>query len=376
MAGTPITTPVGRLVRGSLYKGNTTDAENKPLVVKSGPNMGQPRVDYFFALAIQKGPERHWSETPWGQIILQVGATAFPQAYQSPAFAWKVTDGDSQVPNKRDRKPCDNEGYKGHWVLALSSGFAPRLYRLQDGTRDQYIPYQDVDAIKLGHFVQVQMMCDGNGSQSQPGVYLNHSMVCFSGFGTEIVVGPDVASAGFGQAPLPAGASMTPPAGFSPAMVPGGAPALGAPAPLLAGFPAAPGAAAPLLAPVAAPAPPVMAPAPAGLVPVPGAAYTIEACRAGGWSDDQIVAQGMATRAPAAAPMPPPLAPGFSAPVLGAPAALIAPAGLVPNPGFVQPPVPPAGPQLTPAGAALGTMAQFVAQGWTPEAMRASGYLV
>jgi len=35
-----ITTPVGRLVRGSLYKVNTTDAEGEPLVTKHGTNKG------------------------------------------------------------------------------------------------------------------------------------------------------------------------------------------------------------------------------------------------------------------------------------------------------------------------------------------------
>ena len=34
------TTPVGRLVQGSLYKGNDTDAEGRPLVVKTGANAG------------------------------------------------------------------------------------------------------------------------------------------------------------------------------------------------------------------------------------------------------------------------------------------------------------------------------------------------
>jgi len=51
-----ITSPVGRIVMGSLYDPSTTDAEGKPLVVKTGPNAGQPRVNYFFALAIPKRP--------------------------------------------------------------------------------------------------------------------------------------------------------------------------------------------------------------------------------------------------------------------------------------------------------------------------------
>ena len=127
-----ITSPVGRIVMGSLYDPSTTDAEGKPLVVKTGPNAGQPRVNYFFALAIPKGAEPHWAHTPWGQQIWNVGNQAFPNAAQSPAFAWKIEDGDSQIPNKKGRKPCDNEGWRGHWILKFSGGFAPKVYQ-QEG---------------------------------------------------------------------------------------------------------------------------------------------------------------------------------------------------------------------------------------------------
>jgi hypothetical protein len=367
MAARQFTTPVGRLVRGSLYKPSTTDAEGKPLVVKSGPNTGQPRVDYFFELAIPKGPEQHWNQTPWGAEIWQAGVTAFPQAHQSPAFAWKVTDGDSQIPNKKGRKPCDTEGYRGHWVLRMSSGFAPKIYQQSQGA---WVAFAEPDAVKLGYYVQVTVACDGNGSQSQPGVFLNHGMVAFRGYGPEIVVGPDVESAGFGAAPLPAGASAVPLAGSMP-------PAPGAaPAPLV---PAAALPAAMPYTPVGVPTPAALVPT--GIVPVPGAAYTIEQCRAANppWTDDQIVAAGYAMRPSA------PLPPATSVPAPAAPAAPIAPATVVPNPAFAQipapapvtPPAPPAaaGPQLTPAGAALGTYDGFIAQGWTPEAMRGAGYL-
>jgi hypothetical protein len=73
-----ILTPVGRLVQGSLYNPNTTDAENRPLVFKSGANAGQPRVDYYFGLAIAKQGEQHWSQTEWGAKIWALGNAAFP----------------------------------------------------------------------------------------------------------------------------------------------------------------------------------------------------------------------------------------------------------------------------------------------------------
>lgn len=319
-----ITSPVGRIVMGSLYDPSTTDAEGKPLVVKTGPNAGQPRVNYFFALAIPKGAEPHWAHTPWGQQIWNVGNQAFPNAAQSPAFAWKIEDGDSQIPNKKGRKPCENEGWRGHWILKFSGGFAPKVYQ-QEGAG--YVQVMQKDFCKPGYFVEVAFSVDGNGSQSQPGVYLNHSMVCFRAYGPEITFGPDVASAGFGAAPLPAGASMTPPAGAIPMpQAPAAAPAAYAPPPVPAGVPQIPGVAPAPLPPagsvpmpyapvpgapapipvtpnpgfvqVPPPAPAPMAPPPAPVIPVrqmtaAAQGVTYEAYVAAGWSDAQLVQNGL-----------------------------------------------------------------------------------
>lgn len=211
---TNITTPVGRIVAGNLYTPNTKDFDGKPLVVKTGANIGQARSDFFFAIAIKKEAEQHWAQTAWGAEIWRVGHTAFPQAAQSPTFAWKIDDGDSQVPNKRGKKPCDNEGWRGHWILKFSGGFAPKVYREEAG--GGYVQLTESDYVKPGHFVQVLCTVDGNGNQNNPGVYLNHSMVCFRAFGPEISFGPNVNEAGFGAAPLPAGATLTPPASAIP----------------------------------------------------------------------------------------------------------------------------------------------------------------
>lgn len=326
-----ITSPVGRIVMGSLYDPSTTDAEGKPLVVKTGPNAGQPRVNYFFALAIPKGAEPHWAHTPWGQQIWNVGNQAFPNAAQSPAFAWKIEDGDSQIPNKKGRKPVDNEGWRGHWILKFSGGFAPKVYQ-QEGAG--YVQVTQKDFCKPGYFVEVAFSVEGNGSQSQPGVYLNHSMVCFRAYGQEITFGPDVASAGFGAAPLPVGASMTPP--------PGAIPMPQAPAAAPAGYapPPAPG-----VMPAAAPTMPL----PPGLPQVPGVA-------------------------------PAPLPHAGSVPMPSAPApAVPAPIPVTPNPGFVQmpPPVPqaPAAPMAPPpAPAAPARQMTAAANGVTYEAYVAAGW--
>lgn len=246
---TPFTTPVGRLVQGSLYTPNTTDAEGRALVVKSGPNIGQPRVEYFVALAIPKVPGQHWASSEWGAKLWAEGHKFLPHAGQMPTFAWKVRDGDSTVPNKKLKKPCDQEGFPGNWIVSFSSGFAPKTYTHVNVPAPVEVGQKD--AINLGDYVQIFANVDGNGSQSQPGIFINLNMVCLMGYGQRIVIGPDVASAGFGGVALPAGASLTPPTMAAP-------------------MPAAPGAPVPPLVPngsVAMPAPPAMV-ALAPLVPV------------------------------------------------------------------------------------------------------------
>lgn len=297
-----VTSPVGRIVLGNLYTPNTKDADGKPLVVKTGPNAGQPRTNFFFALAIPKGQEQHWAQTAWGQKIWAVGNASFPQAAQSPAFAWKVEDGDSTVPNKKGRKPCDNEGWRGNWILKFSGGFAPKVYKLENGA---YVQVMDEGFIKPGYFVQVAFSVDGNGSQQTPGVYLNHSMVCFSGYGQEIVFGPDVNEAGFGQAPLPAGASMTPLAATAPmpgapappvppvATMPPAPPIPVTPNPQFLQMPAASGAASPSIPVVPLPSAPPPSSGPQMTAKAAGASY--QAFIAAGWTDANLIAQGYMT---------------------------------------------------------------------------------
>lgn len=291
-------TPVGRLVAGSLYKPQTTDAEGRPLVVKNGPQAGQPRVDFYFALAIPKGPEQHWNQTPWGQKIWSTGMQAFPGGQcNAPSFAWKVADGDSQIPNRKGHKPCDREGYPRHWVLSFSSGFQPKIYNA-DGTQAITEP----EAVKLGYYVQVFGSVAGNDSLQQPGVFLNHGMVALSAYGPEIVVGPDAAAVGFGGQPLPAGASTAPvsapfnPAPATPAPGAPGAPYAAAAAGMVpsgTGY-AAPAAVAAPIVPnpaILQPPPPPAAPARVMLPAANGATY--EAMVAAGWTDALLIQHGM-----------------------------------------------------------------------------------
>lgn len=252
MAENDILTPVGRLVQGDCFEGQTKDAEGKPLVVREGPNAGKERTTFFMALAIPKTEPTY--AALWAQIHGEA-ARSFPTLFDAQGncslstFAFKVRDGDSTIPNQSGKRPCDLEGFPGHWILNFSGGFAPKVYR--KGGQELV---QSPEEVKRGYYVRIAGSVAGNGSLLRPGVYLNHSMVELCGYGTEIYSGPDPAL--FGESPaaaLPAGASATPLAPTSPP--PGAAaPVAGQTAFNVAtGGPPMPGAAVPEVAPIATP---------------------------------------------------------------------------------------------------------------------------
>jgi hypothetical protein len=287
-----ITTPVGRLVWGDLYTPQTTNYEGKPLLMKDGVT---PRVDYSFGVAIPKTPGvQHWAHEKWGAPIWALANQAFVNGEtQRHDFSWKITDGDSSIPNKRNKKPCDREGFPGHWVIAFSGGYAPGIWNA-NGTEK----ILEKDAVKPGYYVQVFGNITDNKPSQSPGLYINHTYVALAGYGPEILVGPDVSAAGFGGQPLPAGASTVPAANFAPPAPPG-APAGAPPAyvpPVVNAAPPAPPA-----APPAPPAPPVVAVAPNPAILTPpvrqltaaanGASY--EQLIQNGWTDETLRANGL-----------------------------------------------------------------------------------
>ena len=290
---TQLLTPVGRLVMGDCWIPQTTDAENNPLVIKSGPNAGQPRVDYYMGLAIAK------TDTGYNELYAKIhneARTAFPSLFDasgnciSPKFAFKIIDGDSQIPNTKGNKPCDREGFPGHWILSFSSGYAPKCYIVENG---EHKLVTDPNTIKRGYYIRIYGSVAGNGSQQQPGIFLNHSMVELVGYGAEIISGPDANSAFGAAVALPQGASATPLASAAVPMAVAAPVPMGHPAPPV--VPAQPVIATP--APVAAPAPGQMAPAPEFLNPagavnknVNGQVHSVADLKANGWNDDQIAA--------------------------------------------------------------------------------------
>lgn len=260
-----ILTPVGRMVQGHPFDEQTKDAKGNPLLVKTGPNIGQPRVEYFLAIAVPKTDPQYAAFFQQIQLTAQAG---FPGGEsQLPTFAWKIKDGD-------DPKYKDKIGFPGHWVINCSGGFQPKVFTA--GGASQIV---DSKQIKRGDYVRVYLSVRGNGQPaSQAGVYLNPSMVELVGYGEEIISGPS-GDAVFGATPaaLPAGASATPVASATP--IAAGAPSVAAPVPPAPAAPAAP-----------------VTPAPDFLNPddrqvnVNGQVHTVGALKAANWTDDQIAA--------------------------------------------------------------------------------------
>jgi len=299
MAKVDFTTPVGRLLQGSVYEPQDKDMNGNPLTIKSGPNIGKPTVKYYFAIGIPKGQEQHWAQTPWGAIIYAAGQAAFPQICNNPNFAWKVMDGNAPTTDSKGIVQPPRDDWKNNWILRFSSSFAPKLYN-KDGSAALLEP----NAIRLGYYVQVFGQVDGNNTPSKPGVFLNHSMVALTAFGPEIIIGPNASAVGFGQnVTLPAGASTTPIGSFAPPGLPGASPVpfVQTPAPFAnAGFPMnyAGTPATPLTtAPSATPPPSNIPPNPAFLqIPGGGAGLPPKARvmlpSAGGNTYEQMIAQG------------------------------------------------------------------------------------
>lgn len=299
-----ITTPPARLIGGSLYNPRTTNQKGEPLIFKSGASKGQPRSEWSFGVAVAKiAGQTHWSQHPFFAPIWAYGHQVQPSAAQRPDFSWKITDGDSTIPNKSNKKPCDGEGYKGHWIVWFSGGQAPQVWNADGSAR-----IMEKDAVKPGYFIQVFGDVDDNESTDSPGLYFNHRMVALSGYGPEISIGPDVSAAGFGQGVvLPAGASaapvgqmpnIAPPPPLIPNVAPPAPPAAAAPVWPPAGWvahPTAPIALAvtpnPAILGAGAPPPPPMASAKALTATAP-AGSTYEGLIGVGWTDALLVQHG------------------------------------------------------------------------------------
>lgn len=382
--------PAGRMVQGDLYKANDTDFVTKQKrVYPAGHRLaGQPKITYFFALAVKKNGEQHWAQTPWGQQIWNFGNQAWPRdprtasaqfpqgisAVDRPDFAWKIEDGDSTVPNKNNRINARTEGFAGCWIISFSSVYPPKII-----TTD-FTPITELNAVKRGFWIEPVGTVDTNESQGNPGIYINGEFVMFRAIDKEISGMVDPRSIqGFGQSALPAGVTPV-----------GSAPPTGGSTPF--GMPAAPG---PQFPTSGAPLPP------GGF---PGAPFAAQL---------PAPPQGPATfpSSPLVGGQPPQMPPGVTsvpgflpnAPPPNAPVPAYQPPGAgsaVPGPnGYAQygapgngpgvamgnafPPVTgPTGGAANPGGPVLTakcppglTWAMMQQQGWTVENARAQGYI-
>lgn len=283
MAATTLLLPTGRLVQGDIYEPQTKDNAGNLLTHKRGPQAGQPRQQWFFGVAIPKAGEQHWSQTAWGQVIWGVGHQFKPNAGNMRDFAWKITNGDDpQMHVDREGKPRERANFRGHWIVRMTSGFAPQVASLIGRSAPEYDSTPGL--VYPGCYIQVQVAVDANEDHQKPGVYLNHRVVCLIGFGERIASAQqDVAAIGFGG-PAPAGAMQAPPGVAAMPVAPAvqvqpPAPAAQVPAPNPA-----------FLQPPAAAVAPPAAPARVMTAKAGGASY--EQFIAQGWNDDQLRAHG------------------------------------------------------------------------------------
>ena len=185
-----------------------TDDNNQPKVGADGV----PRKETYFSLAVPKQPSvPDWKQTDWGRSFVAAGMAAWPKGeWNFPHFAWKVVDGDSTVPDRSGKPPCQKEGFAGHWVVKCSTGLPVTCVVAPDiGT-----PIIDANAIKCGDYGRVLLNLAGNDYPKNPGIYVNPSAFCKDRDGAEIVTSESVdtvAAFGGGQ-PAPAPAPYTPPA--------------------------------------------------------------------------------------------------------------------------------------------------------------------
>ncbi|GAH16243.1 unnamed protein product, partial [marine sediment metagenome] len=156
-----IITPVGRIVQGDAFKPNTTNQLGQPLVDKHG----QPRVDFFMALAVEKN-NPDWPD--FKAELDQVAAAAWPGGQSlAPNFSFKIADGDGFDDHGKPNNA--KEGFAGCWVLKASNGFAPQRVT----TGGVSVINEGTGMLKRGDFARFVVTSSGNNNPQKPGIYIN-----------------------------------------------------------------------------------------------------------------------------------------------------------------------------------------------------------
>lgn len=186
-----IPTPVGRLVQGSVFQGNTTNKAGEKLVYKSGSSQGQERLEYYVGIAIKKD-NQEWAN--FFQKMVAIAKQDFPNYFVNGSipnigansnFSWKITDGDGL--DSTGQPYSNREGFAGCFILNAKTSFKPVVY-------DNNKPVNQItDGIKRGDYVRLICTIESNkGSASQKaGLYVNLHVAQLVGYGNEIFTTPD-----------------------------------------------------------------------------------------------------------------------------------------------------------------------------------------
>lgn len=269
--------PKMRLLQGDAFTPSKVDMQGNPMVVKNGPNAGQPTQAFVLTCGIPKndpqaipyimklaGIAAKAKPALWPRGVVAPPANFPPQYVQTvaqlfgcthPQFALKVQDGDGFDGNGKSN--VGKQGHAGHWIVKFSQPSAPEVY--EEG---KISPLQRVDIdkakhslLKTGYYIKIGAQVSDNENDQRPGLYLNPKFVTIQHAGEEIRSGPSAEDIMGGGATIDH--SATP-----------------------------------------------------GLTMT--GAYTYESLKGSNWTDEQMIAAGHAVRA--AAPPPPPPAPAAAAP--------------------------------------------------------------
>lgn len=226
------TTPVGRIISGSLTEQNKHAYDSKAPNGR-GVELPQDKWYYWFRVAFLKTQAGGTAGDINGLLNLIYGHTL--KSYQAidrsggivaraqsgpmdphSTFAWKIEDGDAVG---ADGKRKFGEEAAGSWLFSMRSAYPIKCANGLAANAEC-----PPDMIKRGYYVDIYATCSINDQTDHTaGIYINPGIVRLVGYGAEISGGPSIAQA-FGSAPapqLPPGASAVPVAGTMPAPMPG-----------------------------------------------------------------------------------------------------------------------------------------------------------
>lgn len=178
----------GRMVNGHPMIRNQVKKKN-PVTKVEEPQFnpdGSAITDVYFAVAVPKTGETDWKLSAWGQ---QINAKAVADwatgEHAAPTFSWKITDGDSMVPNKKGKKPAEREGWPGHWIVHCKTQFSVRCHHAGKLAPEQQIANEK--EIKTGDYCAVLIGVKGNFPSESPGIYINPILFEMSRAGVAII---------------------------------------------------------------------------------------------------------------------------------------------------------------------------------------------